>query len=389
MFTRRLLVITLIESFATVLVERGVYFFTRDQFRFSEAMNLWLALSFGALYVVGALGSHRVSIRLGEKGLLLATVLAQTVVHAGLTAAATPATVLMGTAALGFLNGLKWPVLESYIGAGHTPASAAKAIGRFNISWAAAVAPSLFVAGPIISVWPRGLFALAAGINLATLLLLRPLSARPRHLPQDHPERPGTGALAHYRSLLASSRWLMLSSYSLLWILAAVMPHVFERSLGIEVTWATACSGVLDVVRLLAFVLLGWYVGWHRKSGPLVAAALALPAGFFLVFFGDSLAVVLLGEVVFGLAAGMVYYSALYYAMVVKNAAVDAGGAHEGLIGAGFAIGPVAGLIATGLTPVLQSRLLGVLVGVGPVILLCSAGALRAMVRGRGSGPRG
>ena len=106
----------------------------------------------------------------------------------------------------------------------------------------------------------------------------------------------------------------------------------------------------------------------------------ALPAGLFIYLFGKSLGVVLAGEVLFGLAAGMTYYAALYYAMVVKNASVDAGGVHEGLIGAGFALGPAAGLAGIALKPALGSKVLGTIAGIGPLFVLCAVGAARALV---------
>jgi len=40
-----------------------------------------------------------------------------------------------------------------------------------------------------------------------------------------------------------------------------------------------------------------------------------------------------------------IYYASLYYVMAVGQSEVDASGTHEGLIGAGYAVGPVAGLI--------------------------------------------
>ena len=45
------------------------------------------------------------------------------------------------------------------------------------------------------------------------------------------------------------------------------------------------------------------------------------------------------GELLFGWAVGEVYFAALYYAMVVQNASVEAGGGHERIIGLGFALG--------------------------------------------------
>jgi hypothetical protein len=52
------------------------------------------------------------------------------------------------------------------------------------------------------------------------------------------------------------------------------------------------------------------------------------------------------GLAVFGVGMGVIYCSALYYAMAVGNAAVDAGGKHEALIGIGYGGGPICGLLA-------------------------------------------
>jgi hypothetical protein len=48
----------------------------------------------------------------------------------------------------------------------------------------------------------------------------------------------------------------------------------------------------------------------------------------------------------FGIGMGTIYCSALYYAMSVGKAEVDAGGKHEALIGLGYGAGPICGLVA-------------------------------------------
>ena len=174
----------------------------------------------------------------------------------------------------------------------------------------------------------------------------------------------------------------MLTSYAALWILAAMAPDIF-KNLGVGIIWGTGLAGLVDVARLTAFIVLERWRAWHGRRWPLVCVIPALPAGLLIVLFGGSLGVVLAGEVLFGLAAGMTYYAALYYAMVVKNASVDAGGAHEGLIGAGFALGPAAGLAGIALTPALESKALGTIAGIGPLFVICAVGATRALVRTR------
>jgi len=123
-------------------------------------------------------------------------------------------------------------------------------------------------------------------------------------------------------------------------------------------------------------------VGWVGKRALLVMSLLAMPVGFCLLLSGTSLSMVLLGELCFGLGAGMTYYAALYYAMVVKRAAVHAGGGHEGLIGSGFVIGPLVGLAATALIDPGGGRFLAYIAVVGPVVLVFTCWAIAAIVRG-------
>ena len=344
----RLLWITFIESFATILVERGVYFYTRGVLGYSDADNLWIALGLGLAYIVGASASHSLALRLGERRLALLSVAGQLLAHLVLLASPRGAVLVAGVVAVGLFNGLKWPVIESYVAAGRSPLHVSRAIGRFNMAWSSAVPLSLAAAGPIIAWRPSVLFVLAAGINIVALWGLRALPPAPAHWPHDHPERPDLRILRRYTLLMKSSRWSMLSGYSLLFLLSPLMPGVFER-LGVPLAAATGLASLLDVMRVLTFLLLERWSGWHGKMPPLVLSVITLPAGFLLALFGANLWTVLTGELLFGVAAGMSYYAALYYAVVVKNASVDAGGAHEGLIGAGFTLGPLAGLVGLAL----------------------------------------
>ena len=71
--------------------------------------------------------------------------------------------------------------------------------------------------------------------------------------------------------------------------------------------------------------------------------------GFAMIVTAMSLPLMLAGFAAFGAGMGIVYYAALYYAMAVGRAEVDAGGTHEGLIGLGYSIGPLTGLISLAL----------------------------------------
>ncbi|WP_432797139.1 MFS transporter [Poriferisphaera sp. WC338] len=380
----RLLIITFIESFATILLERGVYFYTKDILHFSELQNLLIALMFGILYIIGALNSHKIATRWTEKRVLLASITGLTIIAAILSLIALPLLFVISFAIIGILTGIKWPIIESYIHAGLTPTSTLRATGRFSISWALAVPLSLAASGLLIgSPYAQSIFIAALICHIASLFLCRPLIRHPIHLPHDHPEQADPHRLARYTKLLLASRWSMLSSYTLLFLLAPLMPSIFA-DLGFDVQYAAAYSGFLDVTRLLAFFILGAWVGWHGKVFPILLAIIALPCGFIMILLGNHVTWVIVGELLFGVSAGLTYYSSLYYAMVVKNASVDAGGAHEGLIGAGFAIGPLIGILGIILSNTMSSRY-GILVAAIPFFVLCMVTALLPILHLRAS----
>jgi len=378
--TTLILTLTFTESFATVLLERGIYFFTHDRLGFSTTQNLLLALAFGLCYAAGATGAHPLTHKLGERRLFALLTVLLLVAHAALGLSPTAAACAVGFPLVGLLSGMKWPVVETYVTAGRTPKQAIRAIGGFNVAWAASVPLALLVTGPLIEHDPRLLFALAVAIHATTLLLLFGLPSEPAHLDLDHPERPDPATLARYVRLQTSARWAMLGSYAMLFLLAPLLPEIFAK-LGHGVKTATGLSAGLDVARLLTFAVLGVFTGWRGKTLPLAAAVVALPFGLFVTLFAPTTAGVLLGEAVFGVASGMIYYAALYHAMVLLNASIKAGSAHESLIGLGFALGPAAGLVAAQAGNATGSTTAGLVLMVGPLALVTSGLALRPLRR--------
>ncbi len=380
---RRVLLVSFVESFGTILLERAIYFFSHERLGYSETQNLALALAFGVTYTLGAALSHRLSRWLGERAALSLTIFGLLGLHVLIAAAPRGAVLVLGFAAVGLFEGAKWPIIESYVGAGLGPEQQLGAVGRFNVSWAMAVPLAIAAAGPVIaSGHPGALFALAAAANLLALLLLPGLPLTAPHLDAAHASRPLAGALSRYRGLLAASRWSMLSSYALLFLLAPLLPEIFGR-LGRSVEEATLWASSLDAVRVITFALLATLTGWQGRPFPLLLGALGLPLGFAAVLFGSSLWIVVAGQLVFGVLAGITYYAALYYALVVKNASVDAGGTHEGLIGLGLVLGPGLGLVGHVVASTGGSYLLGVIVGAGPLVVICWIGSFNSLARAR------
>jgi hypothetical protein len=374
----RVLLVTFAESFASACVTRGLYFHSTSRLGFSPADNLLLALGFGLVYAGAAVFSHRLADRLAEKRLLQAAVVSQAVIYLVMGAASfTPAVVVAGALALGGLQGLKWPVIESYVAAGRGPAEQARALGWFNMSWASAVPLSVAATGPMMGLVNGGLFLIPAAISVVSLLLLASFPAHPRHLADTDPLRPTADQMPRLASLMRVTRWLLLANYSCAWVLAALLPGVLT-GLGLALGAAAVVASALDVTRLTTFPVLQRTNAWHGRLAPLAVAAVLTPVGFFMVFFAPNVATVLAGEVVFGLATAMTYYATFYYAMVVRNAAVDAGGGNETVIGLGSAMGPAAALLGLALAPALGRTGYGTVIGLAPVFIICFGAAARS-----------
>ena len=376
--TWRIILITFLESFGCTCALRGVFFLTSSMLGFTDMSNLALAGTFGLTYILGALLSHSQSKRFSEKNLLLSMLGGQILVFAAMAVWPSGLMIFIGQGLLGVLEGVKWPLIESYVSAGCTPKQASKTIGMFNISWAVAAPIALSISGPLIAFWVPSLFVLPGLFSLLAIWLALALPKNPIHLPHDHPERPDDESMGRLAGLTSSNRWLLLVSYAATYVLAAMLPKIFF-SLGYGLTESTSMACVWEWVRAVVFVGMFFWIGWHNKTSLLWISLAAMPVGFFMIIFGPNLSTVIAGQVLFGLTAGTIYYSSLYYGMVVANASVHAGGRHEQLIGLGFVIGPMAGLLGSGLSETFSSGVLGMLLGMGPLFLICSAGAIRSM----------
>jgi MFS family permease len=387
-----LFLLTFLESIAATLIQRGVYFYTHENLGFSQSQNLWIAFGFGVTYVAGALASNRLSKRYGEKAVLLGCILALFALHS-LLALVPAAWMLIGSVfGTAIVQGIKWPVVESYVSAGRAPKQLLAILSRYNVTWATAGFVAIGVTGLIVGTRiPSLFFWFPALLNVLAAWLTLKLPAKPLHLEHSHPERPVAGELHSMRALLGSARWSMIGSYALFYVLAPLMPSLLAQ-LGLPVTLATPVASIVDAVRVVTFGALGALAGWHGKRAPMWLVGAALPGGFLLILLGNSLPLLILGEVIFGVAAGFAYTAALYYALVAENASVDAGGAHEGLIGIGIGLGPLSGLAGQllvgqrlpfgtegGLQPFMALALTTT-----PIIAVCLLGSARSLFRLRG-----
>jgi len=371
-----LLAVTFLGSVSSGIFWAGIFFVTAGHYHFSPSRNLVLAAAMGAVYAMGARYAGAL-LRALERRLTPRAVLAATLSGWGLAAlvplgfrseAALWAAGLAGALA----SALTWPIVESYVGAGQHGARMRAAIGWFNVTWTPATAVPLFLLPLLARTNVLLAVALSALVNAGAILALRGLPPRPA----AHERAAAELAVGReYPWLMQAASWLLPASYVMSATLSPVLPHRLA-----EVGWAGADASVFAALWMLARFLtlaLMWRVGfWHGRWGTLAVGLGALMIGVGLALLSPGRVGLVVGLLVFGVGMGLTYYAALYYALAVGHAEVDAGGTFEALIGLGFCVGPLLGLLGHAAGGEARARPVTVLL-TAAVTALAGAAALR------------
>jgi len=373
------LALTFLASLGTGAVTNGLYFVTHRVLEFSEARNLLLALVMGASYTLGAWRAAptiralaRRSPRLTTKRVLLGVnvLLAAVSVLPYLANGAEWAFWTMAAVYLP-LTGVLWPVVEAYLSGGRRGAPLRRATGAFNFAWSSAVLVAFWAMAPLLRSNPLGVVAGMALVHVLCVVITLALTDEPaRHLDEDDEPHPPV-----YERLLPVFRVLLTLSYVLVNALEPILPARFA-AMGIGAGVGALLASVWTAARVAMFILCGWWHGWHGRWRTVVWTAAALLVGFALAASATTPLIAVIGLALFGVGAGGIYVAAIYYAMAVGKAEVDAGGRHETVIGLGYTAGPLPalaahGAVASGVIPEngLVPLMLG-LVGVGVALAL-------------------
>jgi len=92
--------------------------------------------------------------------------------------------------------------------------------------------------------------------------------------------------------------------------------------------------------RLGIFFTLWLCPSWHYRFRWLVASYIAMIGAFAAILLAPNLAVLVVAQIFFGAAVGLIYYSSLFYSMDVGETKGEHGGVHEAAIGLGNFAGP-------------------------------------------------
>jgi len=356
------LLLTFSASAGSLVIQTGIYFLTTNMYKFTQVENYSLGVVQGLTYIAGAMGAGPLirALRRAIPGLSTRAVLISmlsfialmcvipkvTLGDAGEAAPHWPIWLLVMLYSP--TSGMLWPLIESYIAGGRSGQQLRSTIGWWNVVWSSSLIFSSVALAQFMTEGATDLFLALGGVHVGCALLLTRFGKEP--LP--HPHEAAHDVPASYSKLLVTFRWLLPMSYL---VCSAMIPFLstLMNRMNIDASMHPILSATWLLFRTIGFVAMERSKKWHgRWLHPALAMVLML-AGFALVALcvvvggTDNGRYILIGGLAcFGLGMAMIYAGAIYYAMEVGQAQVDAGGAHEGLIGVGYTVGPAIGLAA-------------------------------------------
>jgi len=388
-----------LNTLATVWYASYLFFFLRDRFGFGNRMNLWVSALYGLVYIPAAVQCGKfaqrrgfiTSLKVGYGGLTLAMILGALLKD---SLAGNLFVLVAYTVALLFI----WPALEASVSENETQAGVQHNVGIYNCTWASSAAVAYFIGGTLYDAlgdkavfWvPAGIFALQFAI--AVWLGRRKVeSDRLRvegekagetsdfaEATTDKPALPGQPEETAFHQKVPPKRFLQMAwlanpfAYVGINTVIAVMPGVANK-LELSPTRVGLFCSVWWFARLATFALLWQWRGWHYRFRWLLTAFILLIGSFMALLLTTELWMIVLAQLFFGFAVGLIYYSSLFYSMDVGGETQgEHGGLHEAAIGVGVFAGPAVGAAALQWSPVHSSN--GVF-AVG-VLLLCGLGGL-------------
>ena len=348
--------LTALNTMATSYYFNYLFFLLHDRFGFGNRENLWVTALHGLLYALAAWQCGKfaqrhgffTSLKLGFAGLTLAMI----------AGALLPTVAGMLCSLVGYTIVLLfiWPALEALVTENEPPKKIPRLVGIYNTTWAAAASLAYFTGGKLYDTLGRGaVFWLPAAIFFGQFFLALWLSKQAAKVvvPQINPAAAPThpAAADRFRPSINPKTFLKLAwlanpfAYVAVNTLFAVMPGLAQK-LSLSPTRVGLFCSVWLFGRLAAFVILWQWTGWHYRFRWLAGGFALLIASFLLILLAPQLWLVVLAQIFFGFATGLIYYSSLFYSMDASEAKAEHGGLHEAAIGIGICVGPAVGAAA-------------------------------------------
>jgi len=357
------LAVTWLNIYAVAYYFNYLFFHLRHDFGFGNRENLLFAALNGLIYVPASWYGGKFTQRHGCFAALkvgLASMAALLGLGACLEGLAAQTLIMvLWTIAICFT----WVPLETLASEKESRAGLAHMVGIYNVVWSGGAAVAYFTGGFLQQALGKAslywLPALLHSVQLVLLLWLEKQShsasraaSGPANAIAPAADLPEPDFAQHHLSAARAKSFLHMAwlanpfAYVAMSTVIPLIPDLAAR-LGLSTALAGFVASVWMFARLFAFALLWRWTAWHYRFGWLLASYVVMVASFLALLLGPNLVVIVIAQIAFGLAVGLIYYSSLFYAMDVGGETQgEHGGIHEALIGIGIFGGPAAGAAA-------------------------------------------
>ncbi len=344
-----------LNAYGTTVFFLGVFFHARLLHHFSDTLNLLLAATQGATYVLATRAGGRFADRVGPDRSVAFGLAGMCMALLGGWQSTQAWALFAAVALYSASTALTWPALEAAIARAPGKAPLARRAGLYNVTWSFTGSAGFFIGGALFAFDPEAIFWAPLAAHALELL---GLALRGRSPQGDSPESDTetaeggreVGAPVGAQARFLRSAWVANGlSYFLFGAFGALAPTFGER-LGLDPRLAIWLVSSYLFARSVSFVLFWLWAGWEYRRAWLAAALVLPPAAFAAVFFTPSLHLVIAALAVLGALSGLAYSASLHASLDRKGSEGEGGGLHEWVIGLGIFFGPLAGVAGIRLT---------------------------------------
>lgn len=364
-YRRGFLVIQFCNSLSAANYFNYFPFYLKDHFGYRDGGNLTFAAFYGLLYMLTASAAgpfgikhgYFKTLRLGFTGMLAMMLTGGLLPHAlgysRTMLGAEWAILVFWTISVC----LTWPTIQALLSQRQSPAQLGRTAGIYNMVWASASALAYPLSGILMDNFGGEiLFWFSGALNLLELAVLprlqkleariaaaesSPSTANPAEPVRELNPRP----IAKARNFLHLAWLANPFAYVAIYGVIPTIPKL-AQTLGLSESGAGTVCSVWQWARLAAFAWFWLWPGWHYKFRWLLTAFVAILASFIGMLLSPQIGILVLAQIVFGLALGLIYYSSLFYSMDAGESKGKRGGFHEAAIGLGIFMGPATGVLA-------------------------------------------
>ena len=327
-------------------------FFAHNAFHANQVQQGALGFLNATGYAVGCLFFGPWSERTGRRRMVCAAVAGNIVLLLAVTRCESLDGLIGLATARKFVLAMFWPALMAWIADASSPRSFAADLCAFNVGWTLGAGGGSWLAGHI-GQWaasqpggydPQVPYLVAAGVGVILLGWFLVVEPRPSEVifavSEDLDPR-----LANRLLKLA---WISNATvYATISIVIYMLPRLAELPvLSISEGAQSSVHAIRSVAGLVLFGAMLANRGWHGRTYPFALCLLACLSGMLLMGSARSPLGVIVGGACLGAALGGSYTMSLFYSLSVPRVKGRGSAAHEGLIGMGYALGPLVGGLA-------------------------------------------